>query len=113
MAASSSSTGRSRRSSSLTARILAPLALVACVAVVLVLVAGVASDEESDVQGDKTRKEQTQAQRQKGPETYVVQAGDTLSGISQSTGVGVAKLERLNPKLDPTTLNAGQTLKLR
>ena len=45
---------------------------------------------------------------------YVVQPGDTLSSIAQKTGVSVATLEALNPKLvDPDSLQAAQRLKLR
>lgn len=112
MAGRSDSIGRTKRRS-LVARVLAPLALLACAVAVFLLVSGLDSDEEPEGQREKTRKEQIQAQRQKGPETYVVQQGDTLTEIAQRTGVGVAKLERLNPQLDTATLNAGQTLKLR
>ena len=39
--------------------------------------------------------------------------GETLSGISQRSGVSVEQLKRMNGITDPTTLQAGQTIKLR
>lgn len=43
--------------------------------------------------------------------TYLVQAGDTLSGISRQTGITVPELQRLNG-LTTTALHVGQTLQL-
>jgi LysM repeat protein len=48
-----------------------------------------------------------------GAATYTVQAGDTLSGIAAKTGVPLSKLQSLNPGVNPSTLQAGQQLKLR
>ena len=47
-----------------------------------------------------------------GAKSYTVQAGDTLFAISQKTGVSVATLEQLNPSINPSALQVGQTLKL-
>jgi LysM repeat protein len=47
--------------------------------------------------------------------TYVVQRGDTLSGISMALGLGengVQELIRLNGIADPTKIRPGQVLKL-
>lgn len=44
---------------------------------------------------------------------YVVRANDTLSGIAAQTGVPLAQLELLNPKLSPDSLSTGQLLRLR
>ncbi len=44
---------------------------------------------------------------------YTVQAGDLFGTISAKTGVSVASLEKLNPKVSPTSLHVGQVLKLR
>ncbi|MDQ3571657.1 MAG: LysM peptidoglycan-binding domain-containing protein [Actinomycetota bacterium] len=109
--ASEAATDSNRRN--VTARVLALLALVACVVAVYLLVADVRPEGAGDRAAKKARSGQVEAQREKGPETYVVQAGDTLTGIAQKTGVSTAALERLNPDLDPATLNMGQTLKLR
>ena len=43
---------------------------------------------------------------------YVVKAGDTLSAISIKTGVSLATIQRLNPKLEADTLHAGQRVRL-
>ncbi|MFC3339199.1 peptidoglycan DD-metalloendopeptidase family protein [Paracandidimonas soli] len=44
--------------------------------------------------------------------TYTVRAGDTLYKISQSTGVDVSTLVRLNSISDPSQLRIGQVLRL-
>jgi LysM repeat protein len=44
---------------------------------------------------------------------YVVQNGDTLTSIARETGVSVARLEALNPGVDPQILISGEKLKLR
>lgn len=44
---------------------------------------------------------------------YVVRAGDTLSAISAKTHVPVFKLESLNPRLSPNSLQTGERLRLR
>jgi LysM repeat protein len=45
--------------------------------------------------------------------TYQVKPGDILSTIAEKTGVSVARIQALNPKVDPHALVSGQTLKLR
>jgi len=47
-----------------------------------------------------------------GPETYVVQAGDTLGAISLRYGVSVEALMQANGLNDPNTLDVGQTLQI-
>lgn len=44
---------------------------------------------------------------------YKVKKGETLSSISQRSGVSVEQLQRMNGINNPTTLQAGQTIKLR
>ena len=44
---------------------------------------------------------------------HTVGKNETLSGISQRSGVSVEQLKRMNGITDPTTLQAGQTIKLR
>jgi N-acetylmuramoyl-L-alanine amidase len=44
--------------------------------------------------------------------TYTVKAGDTLSAIAGRTGVSLARIQELNPKLDSQTLQTGETIKL-
>jgi LysM repeat protein len=47
------------------------------------------------------------------PATYIVQNGDTLTSIAHKTGVSVARIEVLNPHVDPQILAAGEKLRLR
>jgi LysM repeat protein len=49
----------------------------------------------------------------KTPKVYVIKNGDTLTAIAHDTGVSVAKIERLNPGVDPQILISGEKLKLR
>ena len=101
---------------SIVARVLVPLAMVAVIVAVVAIVSGTMSDSgKGERKGErKARTEQQQSQK---PEfegdTYVVQPGDTLTGIVAKTGVSAAKIQKLNPDLDPETLATGRTLKLR
>ena len=44
--------------------------------------------------------------------TYVVQSGDTLGSIATKEGTTVAKLEQLNPGIDPTALRVGEKIRV-
>jgi LysM repeat protein len=44
---------------------------------------------------------------------YTVKPGETLTAISQLTGVSLATIESLNPRLNPQALQAGQRIRLR
>jgi LysM repeat protein len=48
-----------------------------------------------------------------GPKAYVVQAGDTLGAIAAKTGVPLARIQELNPAVDPHAMTTGQKIKLR
>jgi LysM repeat protein len=106
---------RGRRS---TARLLAPLALVLAV-VAIVLVIQASTDSDSGSRGEpantttsvKQRPKQTTKRRVR--PSYTVKLNDTLGLISEKTGVSVARLEELNPELDPQNLIVGQKIKLR
>ena len=103
---------------SIVARVLAPLALVACGLALFLLVSDTLSGGGGDAgtgnERDRPRKEQQQRNEPTVEgETYVVVPGDTFTGIAEKTGIPLAKLERLNPDLDTGTLNAGQLIKLR
>ena len=101
---------------SITARVLAPLALVACGLALFLPVSQTLSgggDDGTDRERERPRSEQSRDKPEIEGETYVVVPGDTFSGIADKAGIPVAKLERLNPDLDPATLNAGQVIKLR
>jgi nucleoid-associated protein YgaU len=45
--------------------------------------------------------------------TYTVQSGDTLESIATKTGTTVARLEQLNPGVNPTALRVGQTIRVQ
>jgi LysM repeat protein len=47
------------------------------------------------------------------PRTYTVQSGDTLGGIAAKTGTTVARLEQLNPGIDPTALRVGEKIRVQ
>lgn len=101
---------------SIVARVLVPLAMVAVIVAVVAIVSGTMSDSgKGERKGE--RKARTEQQQSQEPEfegdTYVVQPGDTLTGIVAKTGVSAAKIQKLNPDLDPETLATGRTLKLR
>lgn len=47
------------------------------------------------------------------PVYWVVKAGDSYSRIVERTGLTMEQLEAFNPRTDPTTIIAGQRIKLR
>jgi len=44
---------------------------------------------------------------------YTIQSGDTLGSIAAKNGTTVARLEQLNPGIDPTALRVGQTIRVQ
>ena len=101
---------------SIVARVLAPLALVAVVIGLIVVISGSMSDSDSGG-GHHARHagggHHQQHQTTTTPDTYVVQQNDTLDGIAAKTGVSVDQLQKLNPDVDTQALAPGSTLKLR
>jgi LysM repeat protein len=105
------------------ARFLAPLALLAALAAVYLVV------QHSDTSGSSTsaapltrttstaRKTATSKSSRpkatKGPRTYTVRSGDTLTTIAGRTGVSADQISELNPNLDPQALVVGTKIKLR
>src|SRR5687768_16842650 len=92
------------------ARLMAPLALIACAVAILVLVLGsgvVEDDSGSETAGANdlpaaTERTTTAEKKQKRtPATYTIKANDTLSGIAEAHGTTVDRLLELNPDLDP------------
>jgi LysM repeat protein len=107
------------------ARYLAPLALVATVVALFVIVSP-SSDDEPETSPNRTSEssqpngESGDGQgedggdgERKGPRRYTVRPGDTPSAIAERTGVPLETILELNPDLDPQTLSPGQRLKLR
>jgi LysM repeat protein len=48
-----------------------------------------------------------------GPRFWTVRPGESLGSIAAKTGINLTKLEQLNPKLKPTTLQPGDRVRLR
>jgi LysM repeat protein len=45
--------------------------------------------------------------------TYTVVSGDTLASIAVKTKTSVARLEQLNPGIDPTALRVGEKIRVQ
>jgi LysM repeat protein len=45
--------------------------------------------------------------------TYTIQSGDTLAAIAVNTGTTVARLQQLNPGINPTALRVGQKIRVQ
>jgi LysM repeat protein len=108
---------RTRRSP---ARLLAPVALVACaVAFAAVVFNSPAVDGDEGGAQQATERTTTEApadgrrERRRTRRMYTVKTGDTLGAIAEQTGVSVEELQALNPELDPQALVAGQRIRLR
>ncbi len=98
------------------ARFLAPLALVAfVVALAMVITSGDGNQGGEEPAGEArpaataTAKADEPARRRR---VYVVKPGDTPSGIAEETGVSLEQLEEANPDLDPQLLAPGQRIRL-
>jgi len=96
------------------------VALVTCaVAVYAVVDNTLLKNDSSSKKGNETTQRSTPSKTTtrktsatKRRRSYTVKSGDTLSAISVKTGVSLATIERLNPKLDADTLHAGQRVRL-
>ena len=96
-----------------TLRILAPLAIVATIGVLVIVI--VTSLDHSESDGKSTSSSSTTeavgCAAGNPPATkavkngyYVLKAGETLATVSEKTCVSGAKLQKLNPNLDPLQL---------
>jgi LysM repeat protein len=105
-----------KRSSAL-ARALAVTTLVVALVVAIVVIGGALGGGGSGGSGGRRHGGETTKEashrKQQVPTTYEVQSGDTLISIAHHNGVSVARIEALNPEVDPQILIAGETLKLR
>ncbi len=99
--------------SSATARALAVTALVVGLVVLIVLVAASLGGGGGGSAGSRGRSPAGRSSGHHGRASYVVKSGDTLTSIAHRTGVPVARIQRLNPGVDPQVLIEGQRLKLR
>jgi teichoic acid transport system ATP-binding protein len=109
-------------------RWLAPLALLASLLAVLIVVSGSTKDEDGGSGSNPTTEERSEAQGgQTGTQrtstsgrttsssprkSYKVRPGDTLALIAERTGVTVEELQDLNPEIDANSLTVGQKIKL-
>lgn len=102
---------------SLIARVLALTALVGAVVAVVVVVNSETGGNETAVErkagGNKSGGQGGNQDKQPAKKVYVVEEGDTLTVIARKNGVPVARIEELNPDVDPQALIPGQELKLR
>jgi LysM repeat protein len=98
------------------ARWLAPLALVTVAVAVYAVVDNTLLKDDSSGTATTTQQttttKTTASKKKKHRRMYTVKSGDTLSAISIKTGVSLATIQRLNPKLDADTLHAGQHVRL-
>jgi LysM repeat protein len=98
------------------ARFLAPLALVAFAVALLMVISSGDRDETGEVPAGETRPAATATATADRPrrrrKVYVVEPGDTPSGIAEKTGVSLEQLEKANPDLDPQLLAPGQRIRL-
>ena len=102
------------------ARLLAPAAfLVAATVAILLIRAGLANDEPlptrpaaTTTRPTRTSTQPTTTRKQPAPtrRTYTIQEGDTLDQVAFDHNTTVAQLLRLNPTIDPTSLQVGQKI---
>ena len=101
------------------ARLLAPLALVAFVIALLVVInssgvdGGSSGTSSSSPAATKTASPAKKKGARKQRRTYVVKPGDTPSSIAEKVNVPLSQIQELNPELDDQTLNVGDRIKIR
>jgi LysM repeat protein len=109
------------RISTTLARVLAVLALAAVALAIFLVVSSSIEDDDDGGKGkpavqrqNNDNRDDNGNQNQGGPpKVYIVQPGDTLTGIAEETGVSIERIQQLNPGLDPQILNSGERLRLR
>jgi LysM repeat protein len=97
-------------------RFLAPIAFLAAVTIGVVVVrAGLEHNRhpaQTPTTTATTKQKTTTQPRKHRAGTYTVQSGDTLGSIARKKGTTVARLEQLNPGIDPTALRIGQKIRV-
>ena len=108
-----------RRSS---ARLLAPIALVAFALAFFLVITGSDTSDDNDNGRDRSGQRAgadtgttttTTGDSEPRARFYTVKTGDTLAAIAETVGVPVETLLELNPDLDPQALVSGQKIRLR
>ncbi len=97
------------------ARLLAPLALVACAFALFTIVSSGTEDgsEGTSAAPTATATATPKPKRKKAAkETYIVRPGDTPSAIAESEDVELDDLLAANPDIDPNALTVGDELKI-
>jgi len=98
------------------ARFLAPLALVGFAVALLMVISSSNGEQGEEVPAGDARPAATATATADRPKrrrkVYVVEPGDTPSGIAEKTGVSLEQLEKANPDLDPQLLAPGQRIRL-
>jgi LysM repeat protein len=100
---------------SLTARVLAVVALIGAVIVLVAIDSGSTGSDSGKSTPTATTKNVVDAAcllDGKPRPAYHVQEGDTLNAIAHKCGVSEEKLKQLNPTKDPNLLQPGQWVKL-
>ncbi len=115
--------GRDQEPRSWTLRVLAPVALVATVCVLIIVIAGSLGDSDSDETSSSpttTAGKGCSADPPNPPADaaveagfYIIKVGETLGTVSERTCVAGAELERLNPDLDPLQLPVNACVNLK
>lgn len=101
------------------ARVAAPVAFLAAVTIgALVVRAGFEHGKHHASPPTRTVTSKTKTTRAPGHKrrhvrTYTVQSGDTFASIATREGTTVARLESLNPGVDPTTLRVGEKIRVQ
>jgi hypothetical protein len=110
---------RDRKPTSWTARILAPLLLVVVVGAVALVVSGSLSGEDEPERSEGNGRAATSGCEPSAPDSveagyYVVTADDTagMTSIADKTCIPVDRLIKLNPNLDPQTLQVSNCVDL-
>lgn len=95
-------------------RFVAPLALIAALLSVVVVVQASRPGSAGSSTATETVGRPTPTARRRGKrrKAYVVRSGDTLTMIAERVGLPLEQLERLNPDLDAQALRVGQRLRL-
>jgi LysM repeat protein len=94
------------------ARFVAPMALLAAVVGIMVVVQVSRSDNGAPSQAHRATTTHTARPAKPKARAYVVKPGDNLTVIASKTGVDVDTLQQLNPGIDPQALRVGQRLTL-